>query len=61
LWIAHFVAKIIGPAAEAINVVEILMQLFGQQETDYVKIFVVVRGKPAGVFQRLCRGTTRLA
>ncbi len=34
-------------------------QAFGQQEANHMKIFVVVGGKPAGVFQRLGRRIAR--
>ncbi len=47
--LADFVAQIVGPAAEGIDVVKILMQTFGQQEGDDVEILVVVRGQPARV------------
>jgi hypothetical protein len=50
LGIADFVPQIIRPTAETIDVVEILMELFGQQRTHYMKVFIVMRGQPAGIF-----------
>ena len=47
--IADLVAQIVGPAAEGVDVVEILVQALGQQEADDVEIFVVVGGQPARV------------
>ena len=47
--IADFVAQIVRPAAEGIDVVEILMQPLGQQEADHVEILVVMGGQPARV------------
>src|SRR6185437_13902113 len=50
--IADFVGEIIRPSAIGIDVIEILMEFFREQETDDVKIFVVMRGQPARVFFR---------
>ncbi len=47
--IADLVAQIVRPAAVRIHVVEILMQLFRQQETDDVKILVMMRRQPARI------------
>ena len=47
--VADLVAQIVRPAAERVDVVEILMQALGQQEADDVEIFVVMGGQPAGV------------
>ena len=47
--VADLVAQIVGPAAEGVDVVEILVQALGQQEADHVEIFVVMRGQPARV------------
>ena len=56
--IADLVAQIVGPAAERVDVVEILMQALGQQEADDVKIFVVVGGQPARVCSRFARASS---
>ena len=47
--VADLVAQIVGPAAEGVDVVEILMQPLGQQEADDVEILVMMRGQPARV------------
>ena len=47
--VADLVAQIVRPAAEGIDVVEILMQPLGQQKTDDVEIFVMMGGQPARV------------
>src|ERR1700761_1200185 len=52
LRIADLIAKIVGPAAEGIHVIEVLMERLGKQETDNVKVFVVMRRKPARVVER---------
>ncbi len=53
--VADLVAQIVGPAAERIDVVEILMQALGQQKTDDVEIFVMMRRQPARVGERFLR------
>ena len=58
LRIADLVAQIVRPAAERIDVVEILMQALGQQEADDVEILVVMRGQPARVGQRFFAAAT---
>ena len=58
--IADFVGQIVGPAAIGVDIVEILVQMFGQQETDDMEIFVVMGGEPAGVlFGFGCRPRAR--
>jgi hypothetical protein len=47
--VADFVAEVVGPAAEGVDVVEILVEVFRQQEADDVEVLVVVGGEPAGV------------
>ena len=54
--VADFIAQIVGPAAERIDVVEILMQALGQQKADDVEIFVVMGRQPARVGSALLRG-----
>ena len=59
LLVADLVAQIVGPAAEGVDVVEILVQALGQQEADDVEILVVMGGQPARVgfgFRRRCSG-----
>ena len=51
--VADLVAEIVRPAAERIDVVEILMQMLGQQEADDVKVLVMGGGEPARVGERL--------
>ena len=47
--VADFVAQIVRPAAERIDVVEILVKPLGQQEGDDVKILVMAGCQPARV------------
>ncbi len=47
--IGNFVAKIVGPAAVGVDVVEMLMQGLGEEPRNDVEIFVMVRRKPARV------------
>ena len=58
--VADLIAQIVRPAAEGIDVVEVLMQPLGQQEADDVEIFVVMGRQPARVSQRSRRETTRV-
>ena len=51
--VADLVAEVVRPAAERIDVVEILVQMLGQQKADDVEIFVMMSGEPAGVGERL--------
>src|SRR5258708_9788919 len=53
--IGNVVAKIIGPAAVGVDIVEMLVQLFGEQPRYNIEIFVVMRGQPACVFLRFFR------
>ena len=55
--IADLVAEIIRPAAERIDVVEVLMQIFGQQEADDMKVFVMMGREPACVGFRFAAET----
>ena len=55
----NFVAEIVGPAAIGVDVVEMLVQLGGEQPGSYVEIFVVVGGEPAGVLLRFFHGAAR--
>jgi len=52
LLIADFVAEIVGPTAERVYVVKILVQPFGKQEADDVEVFVVVCSEPARIPER---------
>src|SRR5271166_3010732 len=52
LRVANFIAQIIGPAAECVDVIEVLMQPLGQQEADHLEILVVVGCQPARVLKR---------
>lgn len=54
--ITNLVTEIIRPAAEGIDVIKILMEMLGQKEADYVEIFVVMGGEPAGVMFRFRMG-----
>src|SRR5712692_168090 len=47
--IGNFVAEIIGPAAVGIDVVEMLVQRFGEKPRYDVEIFVVTSGEPLRV------------
>ena len=47
--VADLVAQIVRPAAEGVDVVEILMQALGQKKADDVEVFVVMGGQPARV------------
>ena len=47
--VSDFVAQIVRPAAEGIDVVEILMQALGKQKADDVEILVVMRRQPASI------------
>src|SRR3954471_3404034 len=59
-FVGDFIAQIIGPAAEGVDVVEVLMEVLRQQKADYVEILIVMGGEPACVCLRLnpCPGTT---
>ena len=50
--IADLVAKIVSPAAERIDVVEVLVQPLWEQEADDVEVLVVVGRQPARVLLR---------
>jgi len=47
--VADLVAEVVSPAAEGVDVVEILMQPLGQQERDHVEIFVMPGGQPTRI------------
>ena len=47
--IGDFVAEIVGPAAVSVDIVEMLVEFFGEEPGDHVEIFVVMCGEPAGV------------
>src|SRR5438477_6930411 len=47
--VADLVAQVVSPAAEGIDVVEVLMQALRKQEGDNVEVFVVMGGEPARV------------
>ncbi len=49
LAVTNFVAQIVGPTAEGVDVIEVLVQPLGQQKADYVEVFVMMRGQPAGI------------
>ncbi len=53
LLVADLVAEVVGPAAERVHIVEILMQAFRKQKTDHVEIFVMAGGQPTRVGLRL--------
>ncbi len=59
LFLGNFVAEIVGPAAISIEIVEMLVQILGEQPGDDIEIFVVVSGEPARVLLRRCRGAAR--
>ncbi len=48
--VGNFVAEIVGPAAVGVDVIEMLVELLGEEPGDDVEIFVVMRGEPTGVF-----------
>src|SRR5579859_6264917 len=50
--VGNFVAEVVGPAAVGVDVVEMLVEFFGEEPGDDVEIFVVVRGEPTGVLLR---------
>jgi hypothetical protein len=52
----NFIAKIVGPAAISIQVVEMLVELGGKKPGSYIEIFVVVGGEPASVFLSFLNG-----
>ena len=52
LGIADLVGQIVGPAAERVDVIEVLVQTLRQQKADDMKIFVMIRRQPAGVGER---------
>src|SRR5437764_1380762 len=60
LRVSDLIAQIVSPAAECINVVEILMQALGQQEADHVEIFIMAGNQPARVCQRFFGGPRAL-
>ena len=39
-----FVAEVVGPAAVGVEVVEMLVEIFGEKPGDDVKVFVVMGG-----------------
>src|SRR6202007_2543399 len=53
LFLRHFVAEVVRPAAISVDIVKMLMQILGEQPGDYVEIFVVVSSEPARVPLRL--------
>ena len=53
--IADLVRQIVRPTAVGVDVVEILVQALGQQETHDVEILVVMRRQPARVGASLLR------
>src|SRR2546428_4156492 len=56
----NFIAKIIGPTAVGVEVVEMLVQRFGEEPRYDIEIFVVMRGQPARVFLRFFHRATGL-
>ena len=50
LRVADLVAQVVGPAAEGVHVVEVLVQPARKQERHHVEVLVVARGQPARVF-----------
>ena len=44
IWVGDFVAEIVGPAAVGVDVVEMLVEFFGEKPGHYVEIFIVVGG-----------------
>ena len=50
--IVYLIRQVIRPTAEGVDVVEILVEVFREQERDYVEIFVVVMGEPTGIGER---------
>ena len=56
LSVARLIAQVIRPAAERIDVIEVLMQALGEKKADYLEILVVVRGQPARIGKRFVQG-----
>ena len=54
--VSDLVRQIVGPAAERVDVVKILMQTLGKEEADDGKIFVV---RPRQIFARRVRARER--
>ena len=59
--VADLVAQIVRPAAERVDVVEILMQALRQQEADDVEVLVVMGGEPARIGAALLRACSARA
>ena len=55
--IGNFVSKIIGPSAIGIDIVEMLVQRFGEKPRYDVEILVVMRRQPARIVPRHFRRT----
>ncbi len=53
LLVADLIAQVVGPAAEGVHVIEILVQALGQQKADDVEVLVVMGGQPARVSFRV--------
>ena len=51
-----FIAKIVGPAAIGVQIVEMLVEVGGEKPGSYIEIFVVMSGEPAGVFLSFFNG-----
>ena len=49
LAIAYLVSQVISPAAEAVDVVEVLVQAPRQKGAGHMKVLIVIAGQPAGV------------
>src|SRR5690242_550289 len=47
--VADLVAEVVGPAAKRVDIVEILVQAFGQQKSYDVEVLVMMGGEPARV------------
>ena len=50
--VSHFVAEVIGPAAERVDVIKVLVEVRWQQPAHHAEILVVGAGQPARVFER---------
>jgi hypothetical protein len=52
--ITDLIAEIVSPTAERVDVVEVLMQLFGKQKADDVEVLVVRGCQPSRILLGFC-------
>src|SRR5713101_713391 len=57
LFLRHFIAEIISPAAVGVDVVEMLVEFFREEPGDDTEVFVMMSGKPARIPLRGFRRT----